>query len=63
MGILATGEAVAINVQDIMTNAMNSVQGDMMGIISIAVPAIVVVVSATVAVRFGIKWIRSIGKA
>lgn len=62
MGILATGETAAINVKDIMTNAVNSAQGEMMGIIAIAVPAIVVVVVATVAVKFGLKWIRSIGK-
>ena len=62
MGILATGETAAINVQDIMTNAVGGAQTEMMGVLGIAVPAVIAVVVATVAVKFGIKWIKSIGK-
>ncbi len=62
MGILATGEASVLNVQDIMTNAVNNAQGEMMGILGIAVPVVAGVVVAVVAVKFGLKWIKSIGK-
>ncbi len=62
MGILATGEASVLNVQDIMRNAVNNAQGEMMGILGIAVPVVAGVVVAVVAVKFGLKWIKSIGK-
>jgi len=46
----------------IMSSAVDSVKADVLGVLAIVVPAIVIVVGAVVGVRFGIKWLRSIGK-
>ena len=59
MGILATGEA-ALNVQDIMTTAVNNAKSEMMGILAIVVPVVAGIVVAVVAVKFGMSWIKKI---
>lgn len=55
-------EIAAFDLTTIMEAAVNSVKGDILGVLAIVVPAIVVVVGAIVGVRFGIKWLRSLGK-
>lgn len=59
MGILATGET-ALNVQDIISTAVNSAQGEMMGILAIVVPVVAGITVAVVAVKFGMSWIKKI---
>lgn len=49
------------SVTDVMQNAINSVQGDVLGVLGIAVPAIALVVGAGVAVKFGINWLKKMG--
>lgn len=46
----------------VMTNAVTSVQGDLLKVLSIVVAAAVVIYGAVVGVRFGLKWIKSLGK-
>lgn len=61
--LLAAAEAegaAAFDVTAIMTDAVSTVQGQALAVLAIVVPAIVVVVGAVVAVKFGIKWLRSI---
>ena len=55
--------STTFKVADVMQSAINSVQGDLLGVLAIAVPAIAVVVGAVVGVRFGIKWLKSLGRA
>lgn len=52
--------AAGFDVTSIMTSAVNTVQSQALSVLAIVVPAIVVVVGAVVAVKFGIKWLRSI---
>lgn len=61
--LLAAAEAegaAAFDVTAIMQDAVSTVQGQALAVLAIVVPAIVVVVGAVVAVKFGIKWLRSI---
>jgi len=53
----------SIDLGAIMTDAVNTVQSNIFETLAIVVPAIVVVVGAVVGVRFGIKWLKSLGKA
>ncbi len=46
----------------IMSNAVSTVQGDIFSVLGIVVPALVVVTGAVVGVRFGLKWLRQLGK-
>lgn len=54
--------STTFKVADVMQSAINSVQGDLLGVLAIAVPAIAVVVGAVVGVKFGIKWLKSLGR-
>lgn len=60
--LLTTGETAVFDLDSILTNAVTSVQGDLLGALAIVVPAIVVVVGACIAVRFGLKWVRTMAK-
>lgn len=55
-------DVATLNVQDIMTTSVNNAQTEMMGILGIAVPVVAGIAVAVVAVKFGLKWIKSIGK-
>lgn len=54
--------STTFKVADVMQSAINSVQGDLLGVLAIAVPAIAVVTGAVVGVKFGIKWLKSLGR-
>lgn len=58
--VLLTEGASSFDLTSIMSDAVNSVQGDILGVLAIVVPAIVVVTGAVVGVKFGIKWLRSL---
>lgn len=47
---------------DVMQSSVNQVQGDLLSVLGIVVPAIVVVVGAVVGIKFGVKWLKSLGK-
>lgn len=61
MGIL-TGGTNTFDIATVMTDSVSSVQGDLFTVLGIVVPAIVLVVGAVVGVKFGIKWLKSLGK-
>lgn len=63
LGLVAAEGGSSFNLTEIMQSAITSVQGDVLGVLTIAVPAIVVVVGAVTGVKFGIKWLKSLGKA
>ena len=57
------GAASSFDISEVMTNAVTSVQGDLLKVLAIAVAAAAVIYGAVVAVRFGLKWLKSLGKA
>ena len=56
-------EASDFDLATVMTNAVTSVQGDLLKVLAIVVAAAVVIYGAVVGVRFGLKWMESLGKA
>ena len=58
-----TGAAASFDVAAIMQAAVTSVQGDLLKVLAIAVAAAAVIYGAVVGVRFGLKWLKSLGKA
>lgn len=62
LNLVAEGATSTFNVSEVMQSAINSVQGDLLGVLTIAVPAIAVVVGAVVGVKFGIRWLKSLGR-
>lgn len=62
-GLFLSTTETAFDVSTLMQESVNQVQGDLMGVLAIVVPAIVVIVGAVVAVSFGIKWIKKLKSA
>ena len=62
LNLVAEGSTSTFNVSEVMQSAINSVQGDLLGVLTIAVPAIAVVVGAVTGVKFGIRWLKSLGR-
>lgn len=63
--LLSAGEAVSqttFDLSDLMTTSVNSVQTQLFDVLKIVVPSIVVITGAVVAVKFGIGWLRKLGK-
>ena len=58
-----TGVAASFDVAAIMQAAVTSVQADMFKVLGIAVPAAVTIIGAGVAVRYGIRWLKSLKSA
>lgn len=56
-------EASDFDLATVMTDAVTSVQGDLLKVLAIVVAAAVVIYGAVVGVRFGLKWMKSLGKA
>ena len=65
VAVAASGvsEASDFDLATVMTNAVTSVQGDLLKVLGIVVAAAVVIYGAVVGVRFGLKWMKSLGKA
>ncbi len=57
------GAASSFDVAEVMHAAVTSVQGDLLKVLAIAVAAAAVIYGAVVGVRFGLKWLKSLGKA
>ena len=58
-----TGAAASFDVAAIMQSAVTSVQGDLFKVLGIVVPATVTIVGASVAVKYGIRWLKSLKSA
>lgn len=58
-----SGPAASFDVAAIMQAAVTSVQADMFKVLGIAVPAAVTIIGAGVAVRYGIRWLKSLKSA
>lgn len=55
-------EGAAFNTAEIISSAVTTVQGELLGVLAIVVPAVAVVTGAVVSVKFGIKWLKSLGR-
>lgn len=62
--LLSAGEAAAqtFDVSGILSTSVSSVQTQLFTVLNIVVPAIVGVLAAVVAVKFGINWMKKLGK-
>lgn len=60
--LLAADPAAVFDLNSIMSSAVTQVQGDIFSTLAVVVPAIVAVTAAVVGVRFGLKWLRQLGK-
>lgn len=63
--LLSAGEAAAqttFDVTDLLSTSVSSVQTQLFTVLNIVVPAIVGVLAAVVAVKFGISWMKKLGK-
>lgn len=57
----AVGEgSSSFDMTSVMSGAVETVQGQILSVLAIVVPAIVVVVGAVVGVRFGISWLKKL---
>ena len=57
------GAAASFDVAAIMQAAVTSVQADMFKVLGIAIPAAVTIIGAGAAVRYGIRWLKSLKSA
>ena len=57
------GAAASFDVVAIMQAAVTSVQGDLFKVLGIVVPSAVTIVGASVAVKYGIRWLKSLKSA
>lgn len=60
MLMAAAADAGSFDVASIMSQAVETVKGDLLGVLAVVVPAIAIVVGAVVGVKFGIKWLKSL---
>ncbi len=54
--------AAGFDLTSVMTESVATVQAQLITVLGIVVPAIAAVTAACVGVRFGVKWLRSLGK-
>ena len=53
---------VAFDLIDVMTKSVTSVQNNLLAVLAVVVAAATVIYGAAVGVRYGLKWIKSLGK-
>lgn len=58
----ASSAAADFDASGMVTSAVSEVQGQLLDVLTVVVPAIAVITGAVVAVRFAVKWLRSLGK-
>ena len=63
MNLLVAAEVTGFDLTTIMTGAVDTVKGDALTVLAIVVPALVIVVGASVGVKFGLKWLRQFSKS
>ena len=61
MLIVAAAET-GFDVTSVMTTSVDSVKGDLFKVLAIVVPVAAAITAAIVSVKFGMKWLRSLGK-
>lgn len=59
----SVGAAASFDISAIMQSAVTSVQEDLFKVLGIVVPAAVTIIGAGVAVRYGIRWLKSLRSA
>lgn len=65
LGVLPTalsagGAASSFDVSTVMQTAVDSTQAQMFSVLAIVVPAIIAIVGAVVAIKFGLNWFKRI---
>lgn len=55
--------ATGFDMTEVMTTSVSSIQTQLFSVLNIVVPAIVAVLAAVVCVKFGITWMKKLGKA
>lgn len=61
--ILLTAEgASTFDLTELLSTSVSSIQTQLFTVLNIVVPAIVGVLAAVVAVKFGINWMKKLGK-
>lgn len=63
LSVVADEVASTFNLSEVMQGAVTSVQGELLKTLAIVVPGIAIVYGACVGVKFGFKWLKSLGKA
>lgn len=58
----AEGAAASFDVSKVMEDSVSTVQSQLFSVLGIVVPAIVVVTGAVVGVKFGVSWLKKLGK-
>lgn len=59
---LAGDSAAVFDLSSIMADAVSTVQASIFNTLALVVPALVGITAAVVGVRFGLKWLRQLGK-
>lgn len=59
---VASSAAADFDAASMITSAVSEVQGQLLDVLTVVVPALAIVTGAVVAVRFAVKWLRSLGK-
>lgn len=60
--LLSAEVAPAFDLTDLLTTSVSSIETQLFTVLNIVVPAIVGVLAAVVAVKFGINWMKKLGK-
>lgn len=61
--ILLTAESAStFDLTDLLTTSVSSIETQLFTVLNIVVPAIVGVLAAVIAVKFGINWMKKLGK-
>lgn len=61
--VALTGEAVTgFDLSGLLEAGVNAVKGDIFTALAVVVPAAIAITGAIVGVKFGIKWLKSLGK-
>lgn len=58
----AESTAASFDVSKVMTDSVSTVQSQLFSVLGIVVPAIVLVTGAVVGIKFGVSWLRKLGK-
>ena len=60
--VLTEGTAATFDLSSVLQTGVDAVKGDIFTALAIVVPVAIAITGAIVGVRFGLKWLRSLGK-
>ncbi len=63
LSVVADEAAAAFNLSEVIQSAVTSVQGELLKTLAIVVPSVAVIIGACTGVKFGFRWLKSLGKA